>query len=498
MTGAWVEPVAKDRSLLGVSTVSFLGETRDVANARCWNDPSSGKLWLYNLHYFDDLSGSSTPQQRKLQEDFTLRWIAENPPALGCGWDPYPTSLRIVNWIKRGRAESAIPGIEMQSLAVQCRWLAKRVEHHLLANHLFVNGKALVFGGLFFDGPEADQWLDQGLGILKQEIPEQILSDGGHFERSPMYHAIVLEDLLDLINASNAWHGRIPEAIVEGWKDCARAMLDWLSRMVHPDGEFAFFNDCAFAIAPTLAQLRAYATRLGFSSSAPALASINQIGSSGYARAESGSAVLIADVAPIGPEYQPGHAHADTLSFELSIHGCRVLVNSGTSTYAIGSQRAHERSTRAHNTVEIDGCDSSEVWGGFRVARRAHVISSSFEEADGSIVITGAHDGYRRLRGRPVHLREWRLSANRLVIVDSISGRFTTAVARLYLHPSIVQVGPHAVRLPTGEQLLFAVHGGCLNIETASWHPQFGPAQTNLCVVLRMSKSTMTTELQWV
>jgi uncharacterized heparinase superfamily protein len=49
---------------------------------------------------------------------------------------------------------------------------------------------------------------------LRSELPEQVLADGGNFERSPMYHAIFLEDVLDLINAATHWPGRVPGAQV--------------------------------------------------------------------------------------------------------------------------------------------------------------------------------------------------------------------------------------------------------------------------------------------
>ncbi|MEN9780004.1 MAG: hypothetical protein RL014_1152 [Pseudomonadota bacterium] len=91
---------------------------------------------------------------------------------------------------------------------------------------------------------------------------------------------------------------------------------------------------------------------------------------SGYVRLDNGPAVALLDVAPVGPDYLPGHAHADTLSFELSVGAQRVLVNSGTSCYGSSAERLRQRGTAAHNTVVVNGQDSSEVWGGFRVARR--------------------------------------------------------------------------------------------------------------------------------
>ena len=67
------------------------------------------------------------------------------------------------------------------------------------------------FGGACFNGSEANGWLHKGLDILAEQLAEQILSDGGHFERSPMYHAIILEDMLDVLNLAKA----LPDRFVE-------------------------------------------------------------------------------------------------------------------------------------------------------------------------------------------------------------------------------------------------------------------------------------------
>ena len=63
--------------------------------------------------------------------------------------------------------------------------------------------------GAYFDGPAADFWLRRGLFILRRELAEQVLEDGGHFELSPMYHALILEDLLDLVNLSQVYPQRL-------------------------------------------------------------------------------------------------------------------------------------------------------------------------------------------------------------------------------------------------------------------------------------------------
>lgn len=154
----------------------------------------------------------------------------------GNGWEAYPLSLRIANWVKWALCGGELSERAVESLVLQARYLARSVEYHLLGNHLFANAKALVFAGAFFAGREAEGWLRRGLAILEREVGEQVLADGGHFERSPMYHALILEDVLDLLNLAGAF----PEAFGEErrlhWSRTAGRMLGWLERMTHPDG----------------------------------------------------------------------------------------------------------------------------------------------------------------------------------------------------------------------------------------------------------------------
>lgn len=42
--------------MLAVDRFVFLREEGEVSGPDAWNDPARGKLWLYNLHYFDDLN----------------------------------------------------------------------------------------------------------------------------------------------------------------------------------------------------------------------------------------------------------------------------------------------------------------------------------------------------------------------------------------------------------------------------------------------------------
>lgn len=478
--------------MVGPTRFRFLNVERECRSVGDWNDATAEKLWLYNLHYFADLAAGDADERLDWHVALISRWIDENPPTGGAGWEPYPTSLRIGNWIRWRAAGHTPPDGFDRSLALQARWLRQRIEYHLRGNHLLANAKALVLAGVYFEGAEAAEWRDYGLRLLERELATQVLEDGGHSERSPMYHALVLEDLLDLVNASEGVAGVIPPATIDAWRGYASRMIGWLESVTHPDGEIALLNDAAFGIAPAPAELRAYADRLGIRPAGGALADV-----SGYVRAERGAAVLIVDVAAVGPDEQPGHAHADTLTFELSLHGTRVIVDTGTSTYGPGPQRAFERSTAAHNTVEIDGRDSSEVWSSFRVARRARPRDVSVTERSEYLEIRGAHDGYVRLSGRPVHSRVWRLSDTRLTIIDRVSANRLPSVGRILLHPSVTPAGEGVLRLADGRECRWQVTGASAMIRSASWHPEFGVSRSTHCLVYTFAGSEASIEFDW-
>jgi uncharacterized heparinase superfamily protein len=482
-SGPWRAPVRRQASLSGPGVFQFLNEAGSLAT-HGWDDPALTKLWRYNQHYFDDLNAMGASARADWHRTMLTDWIVANPPGKGTGWEPYPTSLRIVNWIKWAMKGNALGPEARASLAVQVRWLSRRLEYHLLGNHLFANAKALIFAGLYFDGDEAQDWLECGLTILEREIPEQILRDGGQFELSPMYHALALEDMLDLVNIAHAYWR---DGIVADWRARVPSMLRWLQAMSHPDDGIAFFNDSAIGIAADNAELLRYAGRLDFPA-VESLAPLTHLESSGYVRMEAGPFTMFADLALIGPDYLPGHAHADTLSFELSYAGHRVFVNSGTSEYGTGPERLRQRGTAAHNTVIVDGRNSSEVWSGFRVGRRAmpQAISVGTDTARG-LYAQATHDGYRHLPGRPLVSRRFELDESRLSIADTVNTSIR-AEARFHLHPMVNVTSMVSncamLALPGGQQLRLQSESGSLRLEDSTWHPEFGVSVPNRCLVL--------------
>jgi uncharacterized heparinase superfamily protein len=501
VSGPWQPPARRQPSLTGPGMFLFLNEAGGLDD-HGWDDPARPKLWRYNQHYFDDLNAQGACQRTDWHRALIADWIAANPPGKGTGWEPYPTSLRIINWVKWATAGNVLTEESTQSLAIQTRWLTRRMEWHLLGNHLFGNAKALVCAGLHFEGPEAARWLKSGLSILAREIPEQILPDGGQFELSPMYHSIAVEDMLDLINIARVY-GRAD--LADGWSARVPAMLDWLITMCHPDDDVAFFNDTAIGISPATGEILDYAVRLGFAPPAYA-GEIRHLPYSGYARLTAGSAVLLADLARIGPDYLPGHAHADTLSFELSLHGRRVIVNSGTSVYGLGPERLRQRGTAAHSTLMIDRQDSSEVWSGFRVGRRARPYDVNVRRDGVALVAEGAHDGYRHLRGAPIHRRRWQLEEDSLVVIDAVEGNGRHQIEmRFHLAPGLQAVvgsdGAIKVKDAQGCSILaLATTGGAAEVAPSSWHPQFGislPSQVIRIHATADLPTSLQTNLHW-
>lgn len=483
----------------------FLGQSTEFSGN--WNDKRLPKLWLYNLHYQDDLNAKGSEARPELCRELIDAWIAGNPPMQGNGWEPYCLSLRIVNWVKCfSRLDSGqIDQSWLHSLATQASALSQQLEYHILGNHLFANAKALVFVGAFFGDKQGDLYLKQGLRVLDKQVREQFLDDGGHFELSPMYHASLLWDLADLVALQQA--GGLPELSkrVDSWVSHLNKGLEWLETMVHPDGDISFFNDAAFGIAPTLSELKAYSGQLGIpvpENSCPQALQSHWLSASGYAVIDwPGGHRLIADVARVGPDYQPGHAHADTLSCELSLFGQRFLVNSGISQYGEGSERHRQRSTAAHNTVEVEGQNSSEVWAGFRVARRARPFDIEVQDKPGVVYLAASHNGYKRLPGRVTHRRYWRANVHGLEIEDELFGSFERSVAHWHFHPD-VSVHPlgqscFEAHLPDSRAITLEILGAEGRLVESSWHPRFGTALDNQTLELEFSGEKLTTRIQW-
>jgi uncharacterized heparinase superfamily protein len=460
-----------------------------------WASPEMTKLWRYNLHYFDYILDSWRPPDNIA--DLISNWVRNNPVGSGTGWEPYPTSLRIVNWIKlflredfRGRVTTAW----LDSLYRQAQWLEKNIEYHILANHLLKNAKALFFAGTFFTGANAERWRRKGWKILLEQADEQILSDGGHFERSPMYHSIVIEDYLDSLNLVGGTAGLVSAAEADFLASKTKRALDFLHDICRPDGSIPLFNDSAAGIAPPLDALAEYAALvMGYERSTRTEGlRVSSRDASGYFVIRNDGDMLVVDCGELGPSYQPGHAHCDTLSFELTSDGRPLIVDSGVYDYEDSEMRRYVRSTRAHNTAMIDGCEQSELWGIFRVARRARPMDAKIEKiGESKARFSGSHDGFARLPGRPVHARDIEYEAEGVwTVVDHFTGAGEHRLESfIHLHPdfAVRQEGRTFLIAGPNERVaaeLEVLAGSEIALETGWYCPEFGKRQENAVIRL--------------
>jgi hypothetical protein len=400
------------------NTFSFLNLTHHFEHKIDWNFKNHGMLWAYNLNYFEFLTQENIPKNEGLRliNDYICQSKIENLKSK-IGLDSYPISLRNIFWIrfitKHNIQDDQINSFLYENYTI----LLKKLEYHLLGNHLLENAFSLLFGAYYFRN---EKLYKKAKKLLIRELNEQILQDGAHFELSPMYHQIMLYRLLDCINlvSNNAWKNR---ELLDFFFEKASKMLLWLNAVTFDNGDIPLVNDAAFEIAPTTKQLNDYAKQLSVKVDTPIV-----LKESGYRKFKSEKFELFVDVGNITPKYQPGHSHADTFNFVLYSNNQPAIIDTGTSTYEVNEIRFYERSTAAHNTVKILQKNSSHVWGGHRTAQKANV--KIIKETPTSVQAT--HDGYRRFGEN--HTRTFEFSDVSIKISDEVT---SNGVAYFHFHP---------------------------------------------------------------
>lgn len=466
----------------------FLNQRESIGWIPNWDAPSRSLLWTFNLHYFDWLWALEYEEAKRCVED----WICDcGNTFAGNQWEPYPTSLRLMNWLtifnSRFRSEiDSDPEFSdrlWRSAIGHAGHISKNLEYRLMGNHLFENAAALTLFGSCYEGEEARRFYKLGLSILEKQIAEQILPDGFHFERSPMYQQRIIYVLLLLAATED---GSLTALV----RDPLTKMLAALRSVCHGDGEIALLNDAAVGVYPSVETLAAEAERLriceGPDEPASGPWSLPEAGY--YGHRSSDGTYLICDAGPIGPDYLPGHAHGDIFSFEFSLRGDRIIVDSGVHGYEDDDRRAYDRSTRAHNTVEIAGEDQCEFWKAFRVARRGKPYDVKWTPALEGFALEGSHDGYHRLPGSPAHHRrfDWR-EGSELEVTDRVHSKTCVPlVSRLHIHP---ECGVEAVdschaiiHSPAGVLNVYFEGPGSLQLEDSTYAPQFGVIQQNVAL----------------
>ena len=418
--------------------------------------------------------------------------------------------------------------LALHSMSAQATFLERHLEWDIGGNHLLENARALLLAGAMLDGPDADRWLRKGADLLRSQLAEQLLPHGEHFERSPMYHARMLEVVLDARDATidlaeraesgeqgagsreqgagsreqgaGRGEGTVPffQEFAEFCHQTATRMATFMQAILHPDDGIPLLGDSCFDDCPPPRQLLERAVVLERAGTGPFFGDktlsanqrrpenmdlspcVAQAGQAGdYWVYRSGRDLLVFDAGPVGPDHLPAHAHADLLTFEASWNGQRLFVDSGVFNYQDDAMRQYCRSTAAHNVLQIDDQNQCDVWSRFRMGRRGWPGGLAMGQSDGFFWARSWHNAYRRPGvprvGRDLACRP----GGPWFCVDWAHGKGTRRLTqRLHLHPQVRAslVSPEEIELCCGDAVLrlHFLAPGEITIDRAWYCPEFG------------------------
>jgi hypothetical protein len=398
---------------LGANFFKFLNQEKHFIGEVDWNYLQFGKLWNYNLQYFDYINDETflVDERVALLKDFSKQLIAGKIKP-----EPYPVSLRLINTLIFLSKYPQDDRYINKAVLFQIDYLKHNLEFNILANHLLENYISLLAAGFALKN---EKLISFAIENLKKQVEEQILEDGCHYECSPMYHSIVLSRFLLLLDISNAENDH--QTQLEWLKPYVIKMLGWLDAFQWNDGSLALVNDAANGIAPSTQTIFLIAKALKLEWK-PSFLNI-----SGYRRFNLTEIEVLVDAGNVMPSYQPGHTHSDMLQVCLCYNQNPIIVDTGTATYQISRQRIAERKTAAHNTVVVNEKNQFQVWSSFRVGKRA---LCTIEKESNNLIIAH-HNGYKSRFG-VTHRRRVQLDEEGLHVFDILLHKSKKNVKQAY------------------------------------------------------------------
>lgn len=491
--------------------VQFLNQTVDLSGDPIrWDHEALGdlpRLWRLKLHGFEPLYwlvASSSPDSERAREHAAAfetwidDWLDRHPVGeeayLRRGWTPYSVSNRVVNWSRFCAWQAAgglTPSAALRAgIRKNAAFLASNVEHDVGGNHVIENGVALVVAGTLL--PDGDDLFRKGCSILADAADEQFLLDGGHYERSPMYHVQVLTGYLTALDLCARTGRSCPDAVAEA----ARRGLEFLAALAPPDGRIPLLNDAVFGETLALPAVWRYASRVdGTGWTDPEADATRRsraaLGSSGYYWLGGGDDRLLVDGGPVGPPHLPGHSHNDLLSVLLWVDGQRVVADTGTYSYAPGERRQYARGVRGHSTVQVGAREPIELGRRFlmgkRTAPETAFRSGAVDAFRGEYT---AHCGYTHAR-RVYGTDAWWLVWDRVTDAGPDPVR-----SRLTLHPDIrAQASDDPTEVPVtgpdGDPLawVYPLRTDDVTRTEGSYFPRFGAERVRDVLELTAERS---------
>ncbi len=455
---------------------NFLNQTFEMDDKINWELNIANKnfrLWLMNLHYMEYLEEVNNNDFLKLVE----AWVEQNKIFRNnfdwAAWNSYSLSLRTIVWMQ----QFAFRGINLnlaqyektkQSLFLQLLYLERNIEKDIGGNHIIKNIKTLLWAAKFFSGNHSIRWKETAVQLLNKELDEQILPDGVHFELSTAYHCQVFVDLLECYYVLENPH--LKSKLHDKLDSMAQAINDF----THPDNIISVFNDGSVNMSYPANECLSVWGKI--SGNFTRMNRHIKLESSGYYGFRNKDIYILIDVGRVGADHLPAHSHGDIFSFELSAGKERIIIDPGVYEYNPGEKRNYSRATSSHNTLTLDDIDQCEFYGAFRVARRANVKIQNYVTREDGFELSAAHDGYKRLSGKPLHLRKFKLNKNIIEITDEIiGGNGQLAATNLLLHPECEIIsGDNEIRIKKNDSVILINTSAKYEIMPAYYFPAFG------------------------
>jgi uncharacterized heparinase superfamily protein len=457
--------------------------------------------WLSHIHSFDwlrDLRALGGDQGRRQARAMVTAWMDRYDGWSETAWQPDLTGKRIAIWIAlhdffAASADDTFQTNYLASLLRQARHLSRALPGNLAGLKLLYGIRGLAYAGLAFEGRES--WLEQALDLLDHETRKQIFNDGGHVSRSPAQLLEAMQIYIDMRSALQAGQYPVPDFVQNAIDRMAQA----LRFLRYNDRQFALFNGTQEGDANLIDMVQTIGNAQG--------KILRSLPDSGYERVSVGRSILMMDTgsAPVWPHDEM--AHAAPLAFEFVYGKERVFVNCGSHPV---EAEWHDvlRGTAAHNAATLDYRNACEIRKDGHFGRRTRNVVVAREDAEGSCLIDGVHDGYVPLNGIS-HRRRLYLSdqghdlRGEETLTCSVGlSKPVEVTIRFHLHPrvqvSLIRGKQEALlRLPGGAGWTFSHGGGTLSLDNSIYLGDgLRPRKTKQLVIATRMDSDLA-QLKW-
>lgn len=456
-----------------------------------------GRAWSLSHEWLRDLRALGSEIARRKAVSLIHEWIEDQQNWDEESWAPEILGARLAHWLSffdfyGSSASSEFKHLQMVSMVRQLRHLIHTAPANLTGTQGLNVVKGLVFGGLgLLDGEKA---LGLAFVLLKRQLAEEILPDGGLVSRSPLRHAEILRLLIDIRAALRQGQMEIPHELTLA----ITRMIPVLKFFRHGDGGLGVFHGGGEGEPLMLDAILTLSEARG--------RLLKRLPQTGYERITAGRSLLMMDVAGPPPRPYDDEAHAGLLSFEFSVGRERLIVNCGAGPEGDAEWRRAMGATAAHSTVTLGDTNACEILTDGGIGYRPRNVTAQRFEQDGMQFIEASHDGYAPRQ---------RVTVQRLIGLaadgDELCGREAIAgppgrdfTVRWHLHPNVTALlaqggGAALLRTASGSGWRLRIHGASvvdLALESSVYCGSGAPRRTLQLRIMGRTRETPTV-LEW-